>query len=41
MEELKYKILEGINKRIETEKDLLSKLDMIILKVKLESKQNM
>lgn len=36
MEELKSKIMEGINKRLESEHDLLSRLDMIILKIKLE-----
>lgn len=37
MEELRNKILEGIVNRIESEDDLANKLDMIILKVKLES----
>ena len=37
MEELRNKILEGIVIRIESEIDLADKLDMIILKIKLES----
>ena len=37
MEEMKDKIIEGIDKRIDTELDLLSKLDMIFLKIKLET----
>ena len=37
MEELRNKILEGIVDRIESEDDLANKLDMIILKIKLES----
>ena len=37
MEELRNKILEGIANRIESENDLADKLDMIILKIKLES----
>lgn len=37
MEELRNKILDGIVDRIESEDDLANKLDMIILKVKLES----
>jgi len=37
MEELRNKILEGITNRIESEDDLANKLDMIILKIKLES----
>lgn len=36
MEELRNKIIENIDKRIETEKDLLNRLDLIILKVKLK-----
>lgn len=37
MDELRNKILEGIANRIESENDLADKLDMIILKIKLES----
>lgn len=37
MDELRNKILEGIANRIEFENDLADKLDMIILKIKLES----
>ena len=37
MEELRNKILEGIVNRIESEDYLANKLDMIILKIKLES----
>ncbi|WP_455649778.1 hypothetical protein [Enterocloster citroniae] len=36
MEELKNKILEGIVNRINSENDLANKLDLIVLKIKLE-----
>lgn len=35
MEELKQKIIEGIEKRLEEENDLSSQLDLLILKLKL------
>lgn len=38
MNELKKIIIEGLEKRISTEKDLLNKLDLLILKIRLRSK---
>lgn len=40
MNELKQLIIEGLEKRIRTEKDLLNKLDLLILKIKLQSERD-
>lgn len=39
MDELREVILKGIEKRIQTEEDLLDKLDMFILKAKVLATQ--
>ena len=39
MNELRDLILSNVNRRLETEADLASRLDMLILKVKLSEKE--
>lgn len=39
MDKLRELILEGIEKRIQTEENLLDKLDMLILKAKIDATQ--